>query len=493
MDREFGKLISAVLSNPEDEQVLLELSTRLENNPAEREQYLEYCRLHGDLYFLISSENAEKNALDDLGVMELNPSPIQHSSALEQGRRPDNCGQNYRFIKSLFGIAASLIAVLTWYSLSKPVLSQEGLREPTIVANIVSTEDAIWVEKGFLPGESLRLGSQLQLVSGIVKVNMPTGAELVLQGPCDLLLKSPERVLLRDGKVSAHVAEWASGFAVETASLKVVDLGTQFAVETDASGNTEAHVLKGNVRIKPVDVIDRSRTSFLLGEGEAVRVNALQKTSMRLAAEQGRFVTDHGDFRPYRPIEIHNTGKNLLLGDEDPHWRLVAGVVGEGFHGPQYAVVCEPDERYLPNNPQVSQWMSVAKDLRPGCLPNANYTFQTEFDLSGYDLSTVIILADMLADNGVAAVRINGKSVDLVPWKDNKFLQEFRAYRRAEIIAGFLPGKNVIEIDVWNGIYHYSEDTKTSVPSPNPMSIRVEWQAFGIPLPNETASGGNTI
>ena len=489
MDRKLGKLISAAVNNPEDEQVLQELGTRLEQNPADREQYLEYCRLHGDLYFLIASENAEKNALNDLGFLALNPHPPM---VRNRGRllSPLNINR-HRKVYSLLGIAASLVAVLSWYSLSKPVEYQEGMRQPTIVASIVSAEDAIWKQKKYSPGESLRIGSYLQLDSGIVKVNMPSGAELVLQGPCELQLLSPERVILREGKITAHVAEWASGFAVETSSLKIVDLGTQFAVETDASGNSEAHVLKGNVRIKPVDQIDRSRTSFLLGEGEAVRVNALQKTSMRLDAEEGRFVTDHGVFRPYRPIQIHNTGKNLSLGDEDPHWRLVDGAIGEGYQGPQYAVVCELDERYLTNKPEVSQWMSVAKSLRPGCLPNANYTFQTEFDLSGYDISTVIILAAILADNGVAAVRINGKPVDLVPWKDNQYLQEFHAYRRAEILEGFLPGKNTIEIDVWNGIYHFNPDIKTSVPSPNPMSIRVEWQAFGIPL--EITGSENTI
>lgn len=60
-------------------------------------------------------------------------------------------------------------------------------------------------------------------------------------------------------------------------------------------------------------------------------------------------------------------------------------------------------------------------------------------------------------------------------------------------IDGFLPGKNVIEIDVWNGIYHFSSNTQTSVPSPNPMSIRVEWQAFGIPETDREATSQETI
>jgi hypothetical protein len=46
---------------------------------------------------------------------------------------------------------------------------------------------------------------------------------------------------------------------------------------------------------------------------------------------------------------------------------------------------------------------------------------------------------------------------------------------------------------VWNGIYHFNPDTKASVPSPNPMSIRVEWQAFGIPKTTDAATAKSTI
>lgn len=488
MDPEFEKLVNSLLENPRDGEILQALGARLEASPAECQDFLDHCRLHSDLYFLVRSDGAEQRALDDLGAAVLVPSSerqVHHSDRSSRLR-------NHKGLLGLLAMAASLAIVVGWYFYSFRWQYQEGLRQPTIVATIVSTEEPVWNDGRVEPGQSLRVGSQLHLQAGLVKINMPTGAELLLQGPCNVLLKAPDRVQLREGRLTAHVAEWASGFAVETSSLKVVDLGTQFAVEADSNGNTEAHVLEGHVRIQPFAEMDKSRTSFLLGEGQAIRVNPLQKTTTRLAAQTERFIAEPGEFRPYRPIELHNTGQHLEVGDEDPHWRIVDGAIGAGYQGPQYAVVCEPDERYLSNRPEVSQWMSVAKDVRPGCLPYASYTFQTEFDLTGYDLSSVMILADILADNGVKAVRINGAPVDLVPWRDNEYLQEFRRYRRAEIVSGFKPGKNSIEIDVWNGVYHFDSDTKKSVPTPNPMSIRVEWQAFGIPL-TENTRGDNTI
>jgi hypothetical protein len=501
-DKKFIELIGAAFEQPRDEEFHRELSARLEDDPEACAAFLAHFSLHGDLYYFLSGAKAEVRALDQVGIEAIRPLPKSSSptttlgsttpetqlGVLAQSRfAPFSKKSRSWWGMGLLAVAASLLFSATWPWYPATQRYQVGLREPTIVATIMSTDQAIWQGDSFSIGESLRTGSELRLRQGVVKVNMSTGAELLLQGPCHMLLDSPNRVRLRDGKVTARVAEWATGFAVETSSFKLVDLGTRFAVETNATGITEAHVLEGSVRIEPIAQVDASRNSFLLGEGEAVRLDWAHHRADRLAANSDDFLIEAGDFRPYRSLQLRNTGHGLSMGDEDPHWRVIRAVPAEGLKGPQYAVVCEEDERYLSNNAD-SQWVSVAQHIRPGCLPNATYTFQTEFDLSGYDLSTVVILADILADNGVAALRINGEDVDLVPWHDNEYLQEFHRFRRAEILKGFVPGKNSIEIDIWNGVYRHNAEEQTLDPSPNPMAIRVEWQAFGIPAKNESAA-----
>ena len=363
------------------------------------------------------------------------------------------------------------------------VQALEGIRMPVIVATLQSEEGADWREVAYHEGAELREGSRLNFANGLVKVNLPSGVELLLQGPCDVVIHSPNQIRLREGRLSVRAAEWASEFVIETSLMKVVNLGPQFSVFVSPDGASEAHVLEGQVRIQPVVDSDESRRSFVLEAGQAVRVSPSGKGPTRLAARFDSFVTKHGEFRPYRPIEIFNSGQGLAVGDEDRNWRIVDGPIGAAYKGPQYAVVCETDKSYLSNQPIVSQWLSVAKNLRPGCLSNSIYTFQTECDLNGYDLSSIVILADILADNGVKSVRINGKPVDIVPWQDNVYNQEFNRFRRAEITKGFLPGKNVIEIDIWNGVYSFpgSSKEKGNV-GPNPMALRVEWRAFGKPL-----------
>jgi hypothetical protein len=272
------------------------------------------------------------------------------------------------------------------------------------------------------------------------------------------------------------VAEWGSGFTVDTDRLRVIDLGTRFAVAA-TTDDDETHVLQGQVRVQPLATTVDGRRSVLLSEGQALRVNRGRDGATRIEAQQERFPEPVEGFRPFKPITMFNTGVNLSDGDEDPHWRISAGPVGGGYQGPQFGVVSVPDERYAPNETERSQWISIAKDLRPGCLPNSLFTYETEFDLTGFDLETVMVAAQVLADNGVRAMRINGEPVPMEPWDDNVFGQSFtrNRFRLVEIQRGFVPSVNKLQIDVWNGVYQEEKRKQ----EPNPMSLRVEFQAYG--------------
>lgn len=487
MNSQLDKLIQQVMCDPADDGAVGQLSAHLEAHPQDRRDYLDYCRVHGDLAYVASAEGAEQQALDALAAQMLRPAA--------DGTSPPGGPHPRRGAKRTpwFFLALAASIVLLFVISDRPpqgsgdgdLAAGDGHREPTIVATVASVENASWVGRRYDAGAALRLNQQIKLAGGLVKLKTPSGAELLLEGPCDIEFDSAASATLRRGKLTARLADWATGYAVTTESLRVVDLGSMFAVLVDGAGTVEAHALEGDLRVQSLKSADRSRTSIVVAQGQAVRVNLASRKTERVPAEQEQFVLSHGEFRPFRPLELHNTGRGLEVGDEDPHWRIVEGAIGAGFHGPQYAVVCEPDERYLPNHKLASQWMSVARDLRPGCLPNSVYTFRTEFDLTGYDLETVTILADMMADNGVAEVRINGRPATLNPWRDNEYLQEFRQFRRAEIVDGFVPGVNTIEIDVLNGIYVFDPEEGDAKPTPNPMALRVEWQAFGSPLTSD--------
>jgi hypothetical protein len=319
-------------------------------------------------------------------------------------------------------------------------------------------------------------GDSISIVRGEAHVSMASGADFVLTSPGAVEFVSATEVRLREGVLTAQVAKWGLGFTVATDAMRVTDLGTQFAVSA-FKDDVETHVLKGQVRVQPLASPVNGRRSVLLSEGEALRIDRNSHASERMVAERQKFSTEFKDFRPFKPIAMHNTGAGLAEGDEDSHWRITKGPLGASYRGPQFAVVCVPDTRYATNDPKRSQWISLAKDVRPGGLPNSAFTFETSFDLTGFDLSTVTVAAEILADNGVHAIRVNGVDANVAPWVDNVPQQYFKkdGFHVVRLKRGFVRGVNKIEIDVWNGVYQVPE----LLGEPNPVAVRAEFQAFG--------------
>jgi hypothetical protein len=365
-----------------------------------------------------------------------------------------------------------LVAGILWMrsGAGSPLNAQ---REPQLIASLKSSSQAKWRDGLSLPGGAqFSEGQVLDLVEGHAQVSVSCGAEVVMRGPCSIQLLAPNRVLLRGGLLCVQLADWTGGFTVATDSVQILDLGKQFVVSADAkTGTVEAHAIDGKLRVQSTNVPADQRYGLLVTQGEAIRIQPASNTSMRLKADGRLFDTSLDDSRPYKPIEIHNTGRDLTPGDEDPHWRIINSSAGD-FGGPRYAVTCRPYlNMYLPNDPALSQWISIVNPVDKGCPPNTMYTFETEFDLTDYDLSTVTVVAHVLADNGVMGVRINGQAVPFKPWSAVYGL--FDTYRKIEITSGFVEGVNRIQFDVWNSIVmSYPEED-------NPMALRVEWQGYG--------------
>jgi hypothetical protein len=452
---------------------------------------LDYSMLDADLVFNSRAEAAENRAL---GMMTKGPATTLQT--------PRDLRRSHKIRYAAWGLglaAAAAIAVLTAplfrsaprgddggaNATAHPLVAQ---RQPQPIATLSLAPDAKFDGADLAVNDVFLEGDELKLLAGEAHVSMSCGAEFVLKAPGSLTFVSAKHVQLASGVLTAHVAKWGSGFTVDTNRMLVTDLGTKFAVAA-SNDDDETHVLQGQVRVQPRDTAVDGRRSVLLSEGEALRVDRVGGGATRIDAETDRFPQPTEDFRPFKPITMFNTGADLAEGDEDPHWRIAAGPVGAAYDGPQFGVVCIPDPRYAPNEPDRSQWISVAKDLRPGALPNAIFTFESSFDLTGFDLETVTVAAQVLADNGVRAIRINGEPVGMKPWDDNEFGQEFtrNRFRLVEIQRGFVLGENTIEIDVWNGIYQW-EGMKAD---PNPMSVRVEFQAFGRLLDRGAAAAAN--
>jgi hypothetical protein len=132
---------------------------------------------------------------------------------------------------------------------------------------LVRTVAAHWSEST----TSVRVGSALEpgwlrLESGLAQVVFYSGARVVIEGPTELQLVSPNEAVCPIGRLLADVPAPARGFRLKTDHLDVVDFGTAFGVHA-TPGRTEVHVFDGEVRWRSPAAAEQS-----LGEGQAVVV-----------------------------------------------------------------------------------------------------------------------------------------------------------------------------------------------------------------------------
>ena len=70
----------------------------------------------------------------------------------------------------------------------------------------------------------------LRIAQGTVELSLFNAVTLTVQGPAHLDLRSPENIILHQGRLHAHVPEPAKGFTITTSAGRLVDLGTDFGV-----------------------------------------------------------------------------------------------------------------------------------------------------------------------------------------------------------------------------------------------------------------------
>ncbi|MEM6917274.1 MAG: LamG-like jellyroll fold domain-containing protein, partial [Verrucomicrobiota bacterium] len=117
----------------------------------------------------------------------------------------------------------------------------------------------------------------LEIESGEAMIAFNSGATATVEGPAALSIESSNRVFLNKGRLTADVPPPATGFTVNTPRLNAVDIGTRFGIEVDSEGNSELHVMEGEV--------EASRTSgnsvtVLVREGLALRADERTRSEL---------------------------------------------------------------------------------------------------------------------------------------------------------------------------------------------------------------------
>ncbi|MHC2065884.1 FecR domain-containing protein [Bremerella sp. T1] len=261
-EQELLKLLDRLLDDQLDEQGNQRLAELLES-PDAQQIYKQYMWLHADLF---------QAAGHDIDSLELPAKPGPHRL------RARSSGW-------ILGLALSLTIVFAglWgASLWAPARPQESLGE------ITHSEDARWQSEGQPQDELGQIHrGNWELTSGSATIVMNSGAEVSLRGPSKFQVLDAKAIQLDFGDVTIHAPDSAVGFRVLTPTGDIVDLGTEFNVSVDNSGETEVHVSQGVVVAKSVS------------NGSVVPI---------LRGEAGRIDRTLGDIMP-TPFDLARFGK----------------------------------------------------------------------------------------------------------------------------------------------------------------------------------------
>lgn len=254
--------------------------------------------------------------------------------------------------------AAVFAAIAVWpqrNSPRKPAMAAEG-PYARLTAGSGVTEGNRSLAKGAVFGED---SGGLSIGPGLAEITHRSGTRLLIEGPAFYQATGPNSGRLGFGKLVAEVPPGAEGYTVEWADGKVVDLGTEFAIDVpDGEGPAEVGVFRGEVRVLPGDRPERDGAP--LYTGHAVRLSGGNTSGMRsIPFDQNRFVRQ----LPSRELPwFHHGGADPMI------WNVSHLVWSPGDHLAVFKWMTGPEALTLRKVELLLDGTTVASDEHPSSI-----------------------------------------------------------------------------------------------------------------------------
>ena len=181
-----------------------------------------------------------------------------------------------------FAAAALLIALFASTDSGGPTPDSETAQRPITappmeppIAVLTRAIDLEWEHPRRFQAEAGQPVTErfLRLKSGVAEVEFSSGALVTIEGPARLRIDSPMKCFSMWGKFAANCPPSAHGFTVRFKGGKIIDLGTEFALESERDGKTAVHVLSGEVMVATTDDEDNVLKEISVKTNSAVELN----------------------------------------------------------------------------------------------------------------------------------------------------------------------------------------------------------------------------
>lgn len=279
------------------------LRTRLADDPAALKLYIEWMHVHALLALDFQRPG---------GVASMPPVSAGRAAARQiDDRASGSRRRRWLSFAVSAALAASILGLIAFVSRYRagelPHDRAQNLAQPprkyeqtddfnrvaaNSVAVLTNVADAVGPSvKNLTVGSPVRSGIFV-LTSGLVQLEFLSGANVVIEGPAELELKSTKLIVCHRGKLRVRVPQQAKGFSVDTPHYRAVDLGTEFGVSVEDGDATELHVFQGEVELFDIDQLYRETKPSAL---ETLRIGSGLRTSgdgseKRTTANSEKFV-----------------------------------------------------------------------------------------------------------------------------------------------------------------------------------------------------------
>ena len=240
------------------------------------------------LEVLLQDEQSMEHYLKSMELHAYLPECIEDLELRNMVNRGETAARSLNWL-ALAATFATIIAFAAGWYIAHPKTPENPLsqRAPDLAfdeaAKILDTFGVLWTE-GF---EGIGQSRDIMIDSGLVELLHSSGVRVVIEGPAHYSITGRNRALLNYGRCVATVPNGAEGFTVDYPNGKIIDLGTEFAMEVSPDGSLQVGVFKGKVALQP----NNSTHASLVEEAHAVRQGAAESEAVTsIPFERNKFV-----------------------------------------------------------------------------------------------------------------------------------------------------------------------------------------------------------
>lgn len=307
--KNFEQLLTVYFDGTLSEQERQQLMDWLRADQANIERFVYASYIHRSMYDILHGQDTQKllnSAKDSEGVCDQNfwdalldfekNAPTAKPEELKEPDKvvPDRSNiqvsrgtfNRFAWVTTLSSMAA-LIFLLIYVYINPKQISEPAAIVTDLIQELPNSEGSL-----LKPGTRLfTRGGIIRLDRGIAKLKFDNGVDIVIEAPTQFEVLTYDEIALHSGRLYAQVPHRTVGFIISTPNSKIIDLGTGFGVYADAHGNTDIHVMIGEVSVVSGTRSD-VRKAQLLSETQACRVEMGSEIIHPIAFKREAFVQD---------------------------------------------------------------------------------------------------------------------------------------------------------------------------------------------------------